>query len=378
MTTAPAKVHSKAYSFQLDIIKALAIIFVVAFHFFPGQLGWHLHIMPAGWFENYWQQSLQGGFFGFMAGLGQFLFSYLYVGVNFFVIASGFGLYLSQLRSGKPLKLKEFFVKRVWRLMPPVLFAIVFLFLIQGIFLGNWITHDISWNFFPFLGGLNLFSDKWFFPPIDGDTWFLGLIIQLYLLFPILVRLYEKIGKAKFLLLLLAISVIFRALYYHFLTQDITSLSYSFCLGRVFEFGFGMVLAKDFADGKKLSPWWIVAALCGLGYFWSWTFPFADGLFGVGAFALFWVLVSGLPSWKVWSRIAQQSYFIFLLHHPFIWILQKWGVPEEWSFFGILAFVLLIVFCYYLAKGSQMILDRIGPLVLRQKSSQKYAGPGSA
>ena len=218
---------SKFYSPQVDILKALAIIFVVACHFFPGALGWHLKVMPPGWFENYWQHP--------GANIAQFMESYLYLGVNFFVITSGFGLYLSHLKSGKPLNLKEFFQKRILRLMPAAVLSIVILFLVKGFFLNQWITQNLILNLFPFFGGLNLLSDNWFFPPINGEMWFLGLIIQLYLFFPLLVWLYQKIGEKKFLILLLAISVAFRALYYMIWKDTISSLSYGLSLGRLFE-----------------------------------------------------------------------------------------------------------------------------------------------
>ncbi len=352
----------KFYSFQVDIIKTIAIIFVAAFHYFPGQLDWHLQVLAPGWFENYWQQAFANGGANIFPYFGRFLFSYLYVGVNFFVIASGFGLYLSHLKSAKPLNLKQFFAKRIWRLMPPAIFAIVFLFLIQGIFLNHWIINDLSVNFFPFLAGLNLFSNQWFFPPIDGAAWFLGLIIQLYLFFPLLVWLYEKIGEKKFLILLLAVSILFRALYYIFWKDAVSSLGYGLSIGRLFEFGFGMMLAKRFIEGKKLSSWWIPAIFFGLGYFWPWTFPFADGLFGVGAFVLFWQIAKKIPDWKIWNKIATQSYLIFLLHQPFIWTLQGWGFKTDWSLTGVAAFVLLFIFSYYLAMASQWFLDGISRL----------------
>lgn len=354
MSEKPTTHVSKYHSPQLDILKAIAIILVVSFHFFPGSFGWHLQVMPPGWFESYWKQS--------SASLLTFLESYIYVGVNFFVIASGFGLYLSHLKSGKPIDLKEFFYKRIWRLMPGVLFSIALIFFVKGFFLHQWITDKFYLNFFPFLAGLNLFSDQWLFPPINGDSWFLGLIIQLYLFFPLLVWLYKKIGEKKFLVLLFLVTVVFRALFYVFLKDSITSLSYTLSLGRLFEFGFGMLMAKNFVDGKKLSPWWILGMIAGLGYFWGWSFPFADSLLGVGSFALVWLLSAHFPSWKFWSRMATQSYLIFLLHHPFIWVVEGLGFHSEWSPVGLLVLAGILVFSYYLSKVSQWILDWIGGL----------------
>ncbi len=360
---------SKFRSRQLDIIKALAIIFVVMFHFFPGQLGWHMKVMPPGWFEQYWSQS--------SASILHFLDSYLYLGVNLFVIASGFGLYLSHLKSGKPLNLKEFFVKRVWRLMPAAILSIIVLFFVKGFFLNQWFTQDWYLNMFPFFGGLNLFSDSWFFPPINGETWFLGLIVQLYLFFPLLVWMYERMGEKKFLLMLLLVSVAFRGFYYVFWKDTISSLSYGFSIGRLFEFGFGMVVARKFVHGHALNKWWILGMVCGLGYFWPWTFPFADSLLGVGFFTLLWFVVRTFPEWQGWGKIAAQSYLIFLLHHPFIWILENWGFHEEWSLEGIGVFALFFLFSYGLALAAQWVLDLAGKLFALMKNG-RVTGPRPA
>ncbi len=365
---------AKYYSSQLDAIKTIAILFVVAFHFFPGQLGWHMRVMPPSWFEQFWSQP--------SPDILHFLESYLYLGVNLFVIASGFGLYLSHLKAGRAMKMREFFVKRVWRLMPAALFSIVVLFFVKGLLLDQWVTQHFWLNFFPFLGGLNLFSDSWFFPPINGETWFLGLIIQLYLFFPLLVKFYERVGEKRFLLFLFLFSVAFRALYYIFWKDSVASLSYGLSLGRLFEFGFGMVAARYFVHEKPLSRWWIAGMIFAIGYFWSWTFPFADSLLGVGFFVLLWELFSfvgrkiqdrkgslGIFFQKSAAKIALHSYFIFLLHHPFLWVLEKWGYRDAWSFSGVLVYLAFFVFSYFLAAGAQKILGLVEGFFGRRKNS---------
>ncbi len=361
------------YSRQLDVIKALAILFVVAFHFFPGHYGWHIKVMSPGWFENYW--SGQGGL---SVSVLQFLESYLYLGVNLFVIASGFGLYFSHLKSGKPMKLGEFFVKRIWRLMPAAILSVFVLFFVKGLLLGQWVTQNPLLNLFPFLGGLNLFSDHWFFPPVNGETWFLGLVIQLYLFFPLLVRMYEKLGEKRFLLLLFLTSVAFRCLYYVFWKDAVSSLSYGLSVGRLFEFGFGMVLARHFMHGKTLSPWWMAGTVFGLGYFWPWSFPFADSLFGVGFFACVWLLATRFPlegkAAAGAATLAAQSYLIFLLHHPLIWVLESWGFHDAWSPAGLFVFVLFCIFAYGFARMNQWVLDRLSSFFGRAKSLRHAHG----
>ncbi len=179
---------------------------VVAFHFWGQLSGWHLTVVPSDWFFEYWKS------FSWLK-LGKFVEAYFYLGVNLFVITSGFGLFLSrgerlvppwyppsellfskkgvrssglqefgahetQTPEGTPRRtpffenasfnlntkfdFKDFFKKRILRLLPPAVLGMVFLFLVKGFLLHHWPTEHLIWNLFPFLAGLNLFSDQWF------------------------------------------------------------------------------------------------------------------------------------------------------------------------------------------------------------------------
>ncbi len=348
--------HSKTYFPELDFIKVVAIIFVVAFHYFGEISGWHLHVVYSEWFFEYFRTIN-------WLGLIKFIEGYMYMGVNIFVIASGFGLYLSYLKNQKKFILKDFFTKRILRLLPGVIFGTFVVFLIKDFILQDTAIFSNWWlNLFPFFGGLNLFSDNWFFPPINGEAWFFGLIIQLYLFFPILIKLLDKFGEKKFLLLLFTVCVLFRTAYYFYFQHSVMSLSYGLSIGRLFEFGFGMVMAKILFEGRKLSPLWILGLLLFFGYFFAWSFPFTDALFGVGLFALLWILVQSKPftQSKAVADISAQSYMIFLTHHVFIWIIFKYGVnfgfQDAWSLYGVAIFVLLFIFSYFFAKGCNGVL----------------------
>ena len=327
-------------------MKAAAILLVIAFHYFGQLAGWHMKVVPTDWFMAYWQH-LDA------VGVVRFIEAYFYLGVNMFVIASGFGLYLSHLNSGRTMSLKEFFYKRIVRLLPAAILSIAVVFILKGLFLEGWIINNWYINLFPFFGGLNLFSDSWFFPPINGELWFLGLIIQLYLFFPLLTRMLKNLGRRNFLVLLFVVSVIFRAVYYWLWKDTVSSLSYGLSIGRLFEFGFGMVLADMFVKKEKLSPWWLAGLGLFFGYFFQWTFPFTDSLLGVGAFSLVWLLAGKIGYSKLIAKISAESYLMFLLHHPFIWILNKAGLTDFWNWYGVLIFPLLFAFSYFVARLAQ-------------------------
>ncbi len=340
---------SKPYLPQLDAIKAMAIIMIAAFHFFGELAGWHIKIVDSTWLYQYWQNIN-------IVGIAKFFESYLYLGVNLFVIASGFGLYLSYSHSQKRFDIKQYFKKRIFRLMPAALLSILFVFLLKGFFLDHWTLENWHINLFPFLFGLNLFSDQWFYPPINGETWFLGLIIQLYLLFPLLCILLKKIGIRKFLWIMFAVTVIFRIFYYLVLKNYVGVMGYGFSLGRIFEFSFGMAVAKTVMEKSRPSSLWILGLGLLPGYFYGLTFPFTDALIGVALFTLIWKLTLKNRFHALFKGIADMSYMIFLIHHPIIWILQKHGLDNPWSISGLALFIVFFTATYFLAKMLNFML----------------------
>lgn len=343
-------------SSYIDFVKALAIIMVVAFHSFGQLSGWHLKVVYSDWFL---------GFLGQLSVLNilKFIEAYFYLGVNIFVITSGFGLYYSYLKGGAVFNFVAFLKKRVFKLIPAAIFATILVFFFKGFFLGTWATSNWYLNLFPFMAGLNLFSDNWFFPPIDGEMWFLGLIIQLYLLFPILIWLHKKVGKKWLLAILFTVSVLFRIIYYIYFKDSISSMSYGFSLGRIFEFGFGMMVAADLFENKKPCRLWILGLLAFAGYFFPYSFPFADSLTGIGAFMLVSFLGQGLYLTKystnikkIFSFLSEQSYMVFLIHHPFIWLINKWGISDFWNVTGLFVFILLLIASFGIAYLCNQLL----------------------
>ncbi len=347
---------SKPYSPQLDAIKAVAIVMIAAFHFFGELAGWHIKIVDSAWLYQYWQNIK-------ILDVARFFEAYLYLGVNLFVIASGFGLYLSYAQSQKRFDFKQYFKKRIFRLMPAALLSVVFVFLLKGFFLDHWPLENWYVNIFPFLFGLNLFSDQWFYPPINGETWFLGLVIQLYLFFPFLSILLKKIGTrqaGKFLWIMFAVTVIFRIFYYLVLKNHVGAMGYGFSLGRIFEFSFGMVLAKNVIEkSRPLSSLWILGLALLPGYFYGATYSFTDALLGVAIFTLIWKCIKKNRFHEFFKRIAAQSYMIFLIHHPIIWILQKHGLDNPWSISGLALFIAFFTVTYFLAKILNLLLMKI-------------------
>lgn len=326
----------------LDAIKAIAIILVVGFHYFGQLTGWHMNLTNSQWLFGYFQDFT-------WSKLLHFVESYGYVGVNLFVIASGLGLYLSHLNRGVVFNFLAFCKKRIWRLMPGAIIGTIFVFFFKWILLDNLALREFWVNFSPYLGGLNLFSDSWFFPPINGETWFLGLMVQLYLMFPALLYLRKKIGLNGMLAICMIITFGFRLGYYYWFHDAWSTSSYGFGLARLADFGFGMYLAEKITKKEEISSAWILGIVFALGYFFSITYFASDFLFGAGVFVLLWKIFLNSESSGILKNISKQSYLIFLIHHPLIWLLDwKLGI-KAWSMIGVLGFFGVFAVSYGIA-----------------------------
>ena len=110
-------------------------------------------------------------------------------GVHVFILCSGFGLYLSYLR--KPLGYIAFLKKRFTRIYMPMAVLCVATAVWMACMGREW--------FIPLWGNLLLF--KMFVPELEssmgGQMWFVSTIIQFYLAWPLIVKLFNTWGGGK-------------------------------------------------------------------------------------------------------------------------------------------------------------------------------------
>jgi peptidoglycan/LPS O-acetylase OafA/YrhL len=274
-------------------------------------------------------------------------------GVAIFLITSGMGLtwgVLRRLESQKPNRWRQFLGRRLGRLYP-------MWFLVHGFFMV--LTLVVGWGLSPLdqrtlisLSGLRLGSSTiYYFSP---SWWFVTLLLQLYLIYPLLWQGLRRLGPARFLGLSCALGWGLRLVgFYKFPNLMILWNPGVFALARLPEFAFGMSLAVWlFEDRSRVErslrqavPW----ALALL------PFAMAAGLTRVGAvpytalmgmlwFVVMWAGLGRLKG-KVQSLLqflGQHSYSIYLVHHP---LILRWLPSEGWqSHLGRnLAVMLLIV-----------------------------------
>ena len=228
----------------VDGLRGLAMLMVLLYHcwLFGGQ--WHLTV-PLG------RGSID---------LAEVL-SFGHVGVNLFLVLSGFCLYWPFTKAGRPEPtLWEFAKKRCRRILPPYYAVLV---LCGGAALVQALRdHDpaaahytLNWLWMHALMAQNLRPG--YVLTINGSLWSLALEFQLYILFPVLVAAFRRFSSRRVLWAVLAFCSAFRFIVARgqFVPDDNLGyvLAYS-VFGRAFEFALGMLVAQLVARRQSERP----------------------------------------------------------------------------------------------------------------------------
>lgn len=300
---------------------------------------------------------------------------YGYVGVNLFLVLSGFCLYWPLTRPGQPEPtLWAFAQKRCRRILPPYYAALLFFW---ALLLLDVLTHhhfhedatsvrhvilSLGWHL---LMLHNLSPD--YVLSIDGVFWSLGLEFSLYILFPVLVEAFKRFGPWLPTFAVLAIDLGWRHAVAEIVGPE-TPIADSFVLcsslpGRCFEFVAGMTAAWLVANRKRPATgqgYTAVSFCAGVGAVWvsahsgsGSTFP--DVLWG-GSFAALLVAAArpaGIlnralsASWLV--KLGIFSYSVYLIHLPLTKALDALAVSRHWpvAVFGVFVIAPLMLLLGY-------------------------------
>jgi peptidoglycan/LPS O-acetylase OafA/YrhL len=178
--SAPAVQHPLAYRRDIDGLRAVAVLSVVAFHAAPGRL--------------------PGGF----------------VGVDVFFVISGFlisGIIMSQLGAGR-FSFADFYARRILRIFPPLLAVLLCLLVTGTLFFTNDEFRSLGKHVAAgagFVSNLTLWGESGYFD-VAADfkpllhLWSLGIEEQFYLAWPLLLYLCWRRG-GSFGLLTAAIAI---------------------------------------------------------------------------------------------------------------------------------------------------------------------------
>lgn len=166
------------------------------------------------------------------------------IAVTIFLIISGLVIELQY--GSKEIKYHIFVIKRILRIYP-VYYLSLFIGIIALLFYSDTLTKVISdfrlIDVFLCITGFYPFAGKWG-GPFVATSWFIGLIMTMYLLYPVLSKSFKK-SPHRTIIILFIISMASRILmgrYGYFLHRPLDW----FPLCRVFEFGFGIYIAHIF------------------------------------------------------------------------------------------------------------------------------------
>lgn len=348
-TRAESQEGSATRLLWIESLKAFALIWIVWNHIAERLFGYPLIANPApGWpplTDRVAQlYPLQGfGSWGLPVNLLRYAGWFGDQGVGLFVIASGFGLTWGLLHTvgNHPLRLGKFYLRRAERIYPMwwmahLIFAILWLLTGKGFspltagywlsFLGIRLTPDL----------LYLFAPAW---------WYVGLLIQLYLVYPLIWEALRRRGPAWMLVVTCGIAVLVRGAGLLFFDSYIDAWNRgAFFVARLPEFVVGVYLAAKFVDDpvrtrRRLVSWPSIAAAvaCYLaGTLLSLTLiglSVAPLLLAVGAFIPLYALfqshwIARMPGRSMWAWIGDHSYPLYLVHHPLLMLFVPMGLSS--------------------------------------------------
>lgn len=174
-----------------------------------------------------------------LESINLFISYFGHFGVQIFIFISAYGLAISY--GNKRPNWINFILQRLKKLYPAFLSAIV-IFLIWTIFKSG--IPDT--NFFKSLG-LKLIFINSFYPwgalSLNGPWWFYAMIVQLYVIFPIMYKAIKRFGFKAFLFFTILSYTLIYTYQAHFLKQHIYLMS-SF-IGHLPEFALGIYLALN-------------------------------------------------------------------------------------------------------------------------------------
>jgi peptidoglycan/LPS O-acetylase OafA/YrhL len=212
---------------SIDILRGLAILWVVLFHvwgdieFFPGA--------PSDYYTQFTDEVARGEVWASFTAFTDLLFRLGFQGVPLFMMISGISLTVAAYRADGRMDWRKFFLQRFRKLLAPYWAGVVLTYAViaaiawrqasmadapfgdaftGGVTISRYSVINVDWGvvFASFALVPRLTEEQWFFAP-QLALWFVGLIAQYYLLFPLLFFVMRRVGVVAFVALTFAITV---------------------------------------------------------------------------------------------------------------------------------------------------------------------------
>jgi peptidoglycan/LPS O-acetylase OafA/YrhL len=354
----------------LDTSKALAICYVVYFHFFRTYFE-HGSIPPADWsgfttsvatiLRYVWLQ---------VSGLG-------FHAVSVFIILSGWALMQSTASraAAGPVSWGAWYRARFLRLYP--MYWVAHLVYLVSPFVARLEPVDsrIVWS----LLGLRFIDITMNFMYLNAAWWYFSMLIQFYLIFPLLFWAAQRLGPWTFLLIACAIGFFTRYLMLIVYPQNGLWILGGFAICRLPEFALGMALGIWHSRSTARAEWFLLRGtglVTGLLlypaalrlYHNGLTYVFVDLATGACCFLVI-VGIAGIISCfpgpaKLFALIGAFSYGLYLIHQPYvIWLGLRIREQPIWMFLLIAVATLAVLSAWgiFLEKSTNALLDKLIP-----------------
>src|ERR1043166_2608034 len=353
----------------IDIAKGLAILFVAYFHFFTTYFQ-HGVLPPADWsnFAAGVLTILRLAWFK-VSGLG-------FHAVGVFIILSGWTLMQSTMRraeSGPAVAWGPWYRARILRLYP--MYWVAHLVYLLSPFVAR--LEPVDDRIILSLLGLRFIDIQMNFMYLNAAWWYFSMLIQLYLIFPLLFLAARRFGPWWFLLIACATGFFARYMLLVVWQQNGLWVLGGFAICRLPEFALGMSLAMWHTRSPARVEWFL---LRGAGLFLGlilypaalqlyhglYAYIFVD--FATGTCCMLEIVgIAGVillfkgPA-KLFGLVGVYSYGLYLIHQPYvIWLGLRIREVPIWMFLLICIPTLAVLSAWgmLLEKATNALVDKL-------------------
>ncbi len=368
----------------LDITKGVAILWIVYFHLFQTYsdtpVPWESDFVakiagPEGW--NGLATSIVT--LGKVTAIGVSLLGFH--AVSLFLIVSGFSLFQSTLRKAEQevVSWRAWYQRRLFRLYPMYWVAHLVYVLSPGVAR----LEPVDSRFLISITGFRFINIESNFYYLNAAWWYFSLLIQLYLLFPVLFLILRRWGPWPLFIGCCLVGGVTRDLLLNIFPQDGDWLN-GCGLSRLPEFAFGMVLGRWYCENPRMIESFLLHGrgfLLGLIFYpialWfyrdKYTYIAVDLLTGLCSFLVVTGLsaVLGRVSWfgRILAYVGTYSYGIYLVHQPYMIFLGERIRNQPVIIFVLVALAALAVVSLwgiFLERATNHILNKVIPKLSKQ------------
>lgn len=343
------------------ILKGIGILLIVLHNF----LHW---TEPFNSRENefYFKDSNVSDFFSSIAGnpfefVNIFLSYFGSYGVQIFIFLSGYGLYLSF--KNRPAPWFRFVVGRAAKLWCLLVVALI-IQLVTNVLTYQTIDAKLMLSFlYKFLFVHILIPGEGM--SYNGPLWFVGCIMQLYILFPFIYRMMEKYGLKAFLIICaFSYSIIYLSVYGIFSPNNVFILQ-NFP-GHLPEFCLGVLLAQK--SGMEIKRIYLFTSIVVFfaGAFLKPLFPFAFIAFSFMVFCLYQMVQRSDNDGffgRMFAYFGGISMLLFATHGNIRWTFVVLTQKHDNAAMTLLIAVAFVASAVLVAKSVSGIYDKLNGFV---------------